>query len=66
MEQQAEPGQPFLEIDQHPPCISHFLAAHDEVVGVADDHYIASRHLLSPCFHPLVERVVQVDVRQQG
>ena len=65
MEQQAKPGQPFLEVDQHPPCIGHALEAHDEVVGVAHDRDPTACMPPSPLVDPEVEDVVQEDVGQE-
>src|SRR3989442_14483996 len=62
MQFQAELPQPFPQLLQESFRIRPLLKPHDEIVGIADDHYIASRHLLSPCLHPLVERVMQLDI----
>jgi hypothetical protein len=61
VEPQAELGQPFLEVRQHPPCLRLFLEAHHEVVGVADDRDSTVRVSATPLVNPEVEDIVQDD-----
>jgi len=41
------------------------LESHNQIVSVADDDQIARCLPFPPCFHPLIEYVVQIDIRQQ-
>ena len=63
MQFQPERSQPF------PPLLQELLRSFpalepDDEVRVADDDHIAPRELLEPLDDPLVEYIVQVEVRQ--
>jgi hypothetical protein len=47
-------------------CVLLELKAQDSVVRVPHDVDFPSRVTLSPLLNPQVERVVEIDVRQQG
>ena len=65
MERQAELGQPFFEVRQHPLCISHLLEAHDDVVGVAHDRNPAVCMPAAPLVDPEIKGIVQEDVGEE-
>jgi hypothetical protein len=41
------------------------LESYDDIIGIADDDYVAGSAMLSPVLNPQIENVVQVDVGQQ-
>ena len=65
MEQQAELGQPLLEVGHYPPGIARALEAHHEVVGIAHDRDPTASVPAAPLMDPEVEHVMQEDVGQE-
>jgi hypothetical protein len=65
MQFQTEPHQPLLEISQESFGVSPVLKAQHNIVGIPDDYDIARCHFLAPSFHPQIEYVMQVHVREQ-
>ena len=63
---QAELREALGHCRRHRACVLFVLKAQHHVVGVAHDGYLPSRVPLSPLLDPQIERVMQVDVRQQG
>jgi hypothetical protein len=59
VQQQAELGQPLLEVGQHPFCVGRALEAHHEVIGIAHDRYPTACMPLTPLMDPKIEDVVQ-------
>src|SRR5436853_5399422 len=62
---QLEHGESLAQVRQELLSFFFVLEAHDEVVGVAHDDHVTPRLPLPPLVGPLVEDVVQVDVREQ-
>jgi hypothetical protein len=65
MQFQAELGQSFSKLAEKTFGFCPAFEAHDQIVGVADDNYLAHGHSLAPGFYPQVENVVQVHVGEQ-
>src|SRR5258707_216197 len=62
MQFQPELRQPLSKVAKKPLGVLTVLETYNQIVGITDDNYVAARHPLPPCFHPLIEHVVQVDV----
>jgi hypothetical protein len=62
---QPELSEPRLQVLQELVDISLALEAEDAIVGVPNDHHVASGMPPSPLMRPQVEDVVQVAVGQQ-
>jgi len=58
MQFQTELGQPFPKLPEKTFGFCPAFEAHDKIVGVADDNYLAHCHFLAPSFYPQVESVV--------
>jgi hypothetical protein len=63
MQFQPELSQPFPQLLQESLRYFPVLEPDDEVVRVADHNHVPNRVSLAPPNHPLVEYVMQVDVR---
>src|SRR6202162_1139958 len=63
MKFQIELRQPLPKLVLETLGISLILEPHPQVVRVADNNNLPARHLLTPCFPPKVEDVMQVHVR---
>ena len=60
---QFELPHSFLQVVQESLCLMLVLEADNGVIRIADDDHVAGR-LAAPAMGPKIERVVQVDVRQ--
>src|SRR6266536_5092878 len=65
MQFQFELGKAFCQLFVEPLGVRLVLKTHDEVIGPANDDYLALGLGLTPVLHPEVEHVVQIDVSQQ-
>jgi hypothetical protein len=65
MQFQTELHQPFLKITQESFGVSPVLKAQHNVIGISDNYDIAPGQFLAPSFHPQIEHVMQVYVREQ-
>jgi hypothetical protein len=65
MQFQTELHQPLLKITQESFGVSPVLKAQHNIVGISDNYDIARCHFLAPSFHPQIEHVMQVHVREQ-
>ena len=65
MKFQIELRQSFPKLVQETLGIILILKTHHQIVRVADNNNLPARHLLTPCFHPKVEYVMQVQIRKQ-
>ncbi len=65
MQFQTELHQPLPKITQEPLGVSPILKAQHNVIGVSDDYDIADCRFLAPSFHPQIEDVMQVHIREQ-
>ena len=65
VERQAEPGQPFLEVRQHPPGVGRVLEAHDESVGTAHDRNPTARLPAAPLADPEIEDAARKDLGEE-
>ncbi len=66
VEFQVELLQPLSKRTLEPPGVVFVLETHHEVVGVAHDVDFTARMPSAPLVYPLVKRVVQVDIGDQG
>src|SRR3984957_772714 len=66
MQDQPELCEPFLHICQKRPRPLNFLKAHYTVVRVSDHDDCSLPWLFTPVLNPLIEGVMQIDIRQQG
>ena len=65
MQFQTELHQPLLKITQKPLGVSPILKTQHKIIGVADHYDIARCHFLAPSFHPQIEYLMQVHIREQ-
>ena len=65
MQFQTELHQPFLKITQESLGVSPVLKAQHNVIGITRNYDIARCRFLAPSFHPQIEHVMQVHVREQ-
>ena len=63
VQRQFELAQSFLEIAQERLRLMLVLEADNGVIRVSDDDHVAGRPA-APAMGPLIEHVVQIDVRQ--
>ena len=62
---QSELGQPFPQFLQEGSRCPHLLKAHHTVIGITSYNDLSAPWLFSPVLNPEIERVVQVNIRQQ-
>src|SRR5215204_1262825 len=65
VECQPERPQAVLPFSQEPLRIWPMLETEDDVIGIPDDHHVASRRATPPALDPEVEHVGQVHMREQ-
>ena len=65
MQFQAELPKPLGKFGQEPFGIRFTLEANHDVVRVPHDDHIAVRLLSTPCLSPQIERVMEIDIRQE-
>ena len=66
VQRQAKSGQSFSQLAPVPLSFLLVLKSQRNVVGIARHDDLAARMSLSPLLGPLIEDVVQIDVRQQA
>jgi hypothetical protein len=65
MQFQTERHQPLPKITQEPLGVSPILKAQHKIIGVTDDDDIPVRYFPALGFHPQIEYVMQVHIREQ-
>src|SRR5947207_7416780 len=66
MQRKREPLQTFTHIRQEPLGVGFVLKSEDSVVGETHHNHIPSGVTLTPLVHPQVERIMEINVGQQG
>ena len=65
VKRQRELGQALSQVMQESLGVSLMLKSHHEIISVPNDNGLAPAVLASPPFHPHIQHLMQVDIRQQ-
>ena len=65
MNLQPKLRQPLPKVSQEPLGISLMLETGHEIISVANDNHVPSRHFLAPFLGPQIEDIVQIHVSRQ-